>query len=200
MLRNLIVQSRADCIGRLVKELDRSDGLLCADIRYLGPDDARQAWTETELLASGRPHSARDFPESGAREEANPGLFWSLAFAIRRGRFGALGGFDERFEGYGAEDTDLGFRAAKAGLPLVFVGGAIACHQYHESYEPPVQHVRDIVRNAQLFHDRWGRWPMEGWLKAFDRIGLVEWRSDALALRRLPTSDDFAAARVAWPG
>jgi GT2 family glycosyltransferase len=188
----------SDCIGRLAGELDRRDGLLCADIRYLGPDDARTTWTEAELLASGRPHSARNFPADGAREEANPGLFWSLAFAIRKTRFEDLGGFDERFEGYGAEDTDFGFRSAKAGLPLLFVGGAIACHQHHESYEPPFQHVRDIVRNAQLFHDRWGRWPMEGWLEAFDAIGLVEWRSDTLSIRRLPTSDELTASRVAW--
>jgi GT2 family glycosyltransferase len=188
----------SDCIGRLAEELARHDGLLCADIRYLGPEDARTAWTEGELLASGRPHSARRFPASGARQEVNPGLFWSLAFAIRRKRFEDLGGFDEGFEGYGAEDTDFGFRAAKAGLPLLFVGGAIACHQHHESYEPPVQHVRDIVRNARLFHARWGRWPMEGWLKAFDAIGIVEWRPDALTLRRLPTSDELTASRVAW--
>ena len=38
---------------------------------------------------------------------------------------------------------------------------------------PPVEHVADIVRNARLFHDVWGTWPMQGWLDEFERRGLV---------------------------
>ncbi|RSU45239.1 hypothetical protein DAH51_28105 [Sphingobium yanoikuyae] len=131
------------------------------------------SWEEADLLARGRAHPVRSFPARGVREERNAGLFWSLAFALRRSTFETLGGFDEGFSGYGAEDTDFGFRAAAAGHKLLFVGGAIACHQYHITYEPPVQHVADIVRNARHFHARWGRWPMEGWLADFERLGLV---------------------------
>jgi GT2 family glycosyltransferase len=188
----------AGCLDRLCEALDEVDGLLCADIRYLGPDDARGRWTETDLLARGQSHPVRTFPREGLRAEDNAGLFWSLAFAIHRTSFRAIDGFDERFEGYGAEDTDFGFRATAAGIPLFFVGGAIACHQHHDSHEPPVQHVRDIVHNARLFHARWGRWPMEGWLEAFDAMGLVEWRADTLLFRRLPTPDEQAATRVSW--
>ncbi|MET0239933.1 MAG: glycosyltransferase [Sphingobium sp.] len=186
-----------DCLTRLVQELGCHNGLLCADIRYLGPDDARGEWTEADLLARGRPHSARLFPATGVREEPNPGLFWSLAFAIRRSSFAALGGFDEAFEGYGAEDTDFGFRARDARLPLLFVGGAIACHQHHDSHEPPVQHLKDIVQNATLFHRRWNRWPMEGWLSAFQSMGLIEWTPQQVRLVRMPDSEEIAATKVA---
>lgn len=186
------------CLGRMADELDRHDGLLCADIRYLGPVDARDGWTEQSLISSGRPHPVRDFPQLGVREECNPGLFWSLAFAMRCERFAELGGFDERFDGYGAEDTDFGFRSAEKGWPLLFVGGAIACHQHHDSHEPPVQHLRDIVRNANLFHTRWQRWPMEGWLAMFARMGLVSWTSKELHLRRLPTAEEIDETRVDW--
>lgn len=185
----------AACIGRLADELEGQDALLCADVRYLGPGNASPGWTEVSLLENGRAHPVRTFPESGVRQESNPGLFWSLAFAIYKPRFEALGGFDERFVGYGGEDTDFGFRAAAAGLPLLFVGGAIACHQYHDSYEPPVQHVADIVRNANVFHARWGRWPMEGWLQAFAAMGLVRWSDHELLLRRLPTTQELYVTR-----
>lgn len=185
-----------DCVGLLAETLTEHDGLLCADIRYLGPDDARGSWEETDLLKHGRPHPVRAFPARGVREETNAGLFWSLAFALRRSTFAALGGFDEGFTGYGAEDTDFGFRAAAAGLKLLFVGQAIACHQYHDSYEPPVQHVADIVRNARVFQARWDRWPMEGWLADFERLGLVRWEENALDFLRLPTACEMAAARV----
>lgn len=184
------------CLGTLLRALDQHDALLCADIRYLGPDDARASWSEAELLARGRHHPVRAFPDHGVRKEPNPGLFWSLAFAIRRTRFVALGGFDEGFTGYGAEDTDFGFRASAAGLELLFVGQAIACHQYHDSHEPPVQHVRDIVRNARHFHARWAKWPMEGWLDAFSALGLVRWESDTLEWLRDPTMQERIATRV----
>lgn len=184
-----------DCLGRLQEELAQRDALLCADVRYLGPDSARSDWTEAELLGQGKPHPVRDFPEVGVRAETNPGLFWSLAFAIRKQRFENLGGFDEGFAGYGAEDTDFGFRAAQQGLPLLFVGGALACHQYHPNYEPPLQHLTDIVRNARHFHARWRAWPMEGWLAAFQSMGLIAWDNDVRVLR-LPTEGEVARARI----
>lgn len=186
----------AQCVGRMAAALDGDDALLCADIRYLGPDAARGDWTETALLADGRAHPVRSFPKTGIRRESNPGLFWSLAFAIRRSRFDALGGFDEAFVGYGAEDTDFGFRAARGGALLLFVGGAIACHQYHDGYEPPVQHLDDVVRNAAVFHDRWGWWPMQGWLDGFVAMGLIDRSEAGLRILRRPEARDFAAARA----
>lgn len=184
-----------DCLRRLQEELARHDALLCADVRYLGPDDARCDWTEADLLDRGKPHPVRDFPATGVRTETNAGLFWSLAFAVRKARFQNLGGFDEGFEGYGGEDTDFGFRAAQQGLPLLFVGGALACHQHHSIYEPPLQHLTDIVRNARRFYARWGKWPMEGWLKAFQAMGLIAWDDD-VRLLRFPTEEELAKARV----
>jgi hypothetical protein len=54
-----------------------------------------------------------------------------------------------------------------------WVGGARAYHQWHPVSDPPVEHVEDIVRNANLFHERWGWFPMEGWLTAFAERGLA---------------------------
>ena len=136
----------------------------------------------------------RAFPTTGVRGEDNPGLFWSLAFAIRRARFDALGGFDERFSGYGAEDTDFGFRAHAKDVPLLFVGGAIACHQYHTVFDPPVQHFADILRNAEQFRRIWGFWPMRGWLDAFAARGLIAVTDEELIVLRHPTSDDLLLA------
>lgn len=183
-----------NCIATLDAVLVEQDALLSSDVRYLGPDDARGAWTERDLLAAGAPHPVRDFPAAGVRREANPGLFWSLAFAIRRTRFDALGGFDERFSGYGAEDTDFGFRAHVADVPLLFVGGAIACHQHHTVYDPPLQHFADILRNAGQFRRIWGFWPMRGWLDAFATLGLIVIRNDTLAVLRTPTTAEVEAA------
>lgn len=183
-----------DCLSTMDAVLADRDGLLCADVRYLGPDDARSDWNERDLLAAGVPHSVREFPTSGVRVEDNPGLFWSLAFAIRRARFDALGGFDERFSGYGAEDTDFGFRARAMNVPLLFVGSAIACHQHHPVYDPPLQHFADILRNADQFRQVWGMWPMRGWLDAFANLGLIAITGETLSLLRHPTAEEIGKA------
>jgi GT2 family glycosyltransferase len=85
-----------------------------------------------------------------------------------------VGGFDEAFEGYGGEDTDFAFSLRARGIPLVWVGGADAYHQYHETSSPPWQHLDDILRNGALFAEKWGEWPMGGWLAAFAEAGAVE--------------------------
>ncbi|MEE7438856.1 hypothetical protein MOR12E_06120 [Methylobacterium oryzae] len=126
-----------------------------------------------------------------------PGLFWSLAFAVRAATYDRLGGFDETFSGYGAEDTDLAFRAERAGVPILFLGGPRAYHQHHPGYDPPLQHFRDIVANAARFHDRHGIWPMDGWLDGFARLGLIAAdRSTGIVVHRDPTPDEMEAARL----
>lgn len=181
-----------DCIpiAGLIKKMSHAlaehAALICAEVLYLGPDDARGCWDENELKSHARPHPVRPFPASGVRREDNAGLFWSLAFGIRKSQFTALGGFDEAFTGYGAEDTDFGFRTQAAGIPLMFMGGAGAFHQHHASEDPPLGHFDDIVRNAQLFRKRWNFWPMEGWLHAFAERGLIDISADKLTVIHRP--------------
>ncbi|PKZ42512.1 hypothetical protein CYJ76_02615 [Kytococcus schroeteri] len=89
-----------------------------------------------------------------------------------------VGGFDEAYVGYGGEDTDFAQRLGAAGGRLLWLGGAVAHHQWHESHSPPWDKVADVVRNGRVFAERWGWWPMEGWLEQFASAGLVR-RDDA---------------------
>ena len=95
-----------------------------------------------------------------------------------RARIGAVGGFCELYQGYGGEDTDFAMLARQAGLGLTWVGGAAAYHQWHPAGSPPVEHLTDIVRNAALFAERWGWWPMGGWFTEFEALGLARRTSD----------------------
>ncbi len=121
-------------------------------------------------------------------------LFWSLNFGCSRQTFTRIGAFDERFVGYGAEDTDFSFAARQAGIPLENTS-ALAYHQHHPSYSPPLNHLADIVTNAQLFKQKWQVWPMPGWLTAFAQQGYVQWSADQLRLLRQPTASELAQAR-----
>jgi len=151
------------------------DGILCGPVTYL--ESVQRPSSPDELEGFTRPHPVRPDPPSGVIETARPqqyDLFWSLSFAVTSATWRRLGGFDERYEGYGAEDTDLGRRARSLGIPLHWVGGAHAYHQWHPAGSPPWRHLDDILRNGALYAEQWGEWPMGGWIREFVAAGAVE--------------------------
>lgn len=149
------------------------DAVLCGPVTYL---PARAAVDPAALAAATSPHPARPMPPDDAETVADADeyrLFWSLSYALTASTWRRSGGFDERYEGYGGEDTDFAFRLRRAGIPLAWVGGAHAYHQYHPTSSPPWQHIDDILRNGRLFAETWGEWPMIGWLEQFESGGAV---------------------------
>ncbi|MFB9314573.1 glycosyltransferase family 2 protein [Nocardioides plantarum] len=146
-------------------------------VTYLRPGAAVDH--PAELAALDRPHAARPAPRPGEMLVATrPELFWSLSFALTPATWQRTGGFDEAYVGYGGEDTDLARRATAAGVELWWLGSARAYHQHHAVSSPPVEHLDAILRNGRLFRDRWGEWPMLGWLTAFEERGLVRREGD----------------------
>lgn len=178
---DLLIFLDVDCVpgARLVlryRQLAASEEtptVLCGPVSYLPPPPAA-GYQLAALPGLGRPHPARPVPpEAGVQRGGDHTLFWSLSFAVRTQLWSELGGFCEQYRGYGGEDTDFGQLAASRQVPLTWVGGAWAYHQHHTSPDPPVQHLHDIIRNAAIFHRRWGWWPMTGWLREFERRGLI---------------------------
>lgn len=151
-------------------------GLVCGPVRYLREGWVRRCPDRTvgQLQTASREHPARPTPDVDRTDDRFE-LFWSLSFATDRETFDRIGGFDERYVGYGGEDTDFAYRARRAGVPLRWLAAGTAYHQWHPSQSPPVDHLDSIVANANLFHRTWDRWPMEGWLAAFESAGLVRW-------------------------
>ncbi len=150
-----------------------STALLCGPVAYLPPPPPGVGY-DLDTLAAHPFHPARPAPADGRLETGGDHrLFWSLSFAVTAPTWARIGGFCTDYVGYGAEDTDFGLLAARSGVDLVWVGGAAAYHQWHSTSKPPVQHLDDILRNGRVFAERWGWWPMEGWLTEFAERGLV---------------------------
>ena len=148
--------------------------VLGGDVAYLPPRP--QGWddpAELARLGEHRPDRVR-LPAGEQRREPDLTRFWSLSFATTADDLEAVGGFCTDYVGYGGEDTDFGQLIGERGGTLAWIGGATAYHQHHASSSPPVTHLESVVRNAGVFADRWGWWPMEGWLEAFRRLGLAE--------------------------
>ena len=175
----LLVLLDVDCLpdpvllDRYASAAAQVGGLLCGPVGYL-PAAPAGGYPVTGLRELARVHEARPVPADGEVVTADdPDLFWSLSFAVSARDWDRIGGFCEDYVGYGGEDTDFARVALVAGLGLGWVGAPRAFHQWHPVSRPPVEHVEDIVRNARIFHARWGEWPMRGWLEAFEERGLV---------------------------
>jgi GT2 family glycosyltransferase len=178
----LLVFLDVDCIphteliGRYLDTAEQpqyANSLLCGPVTYLPPPGPAGYLLE-DIQSHIDPHPARPHPPDGeVVSTTDYALFWSLSFAVTATTWTRVGGFCERYRGYGGEDTDFAQCAAVQGISMRWVGGAHAFHQFHDTAEPPVQHVDDIVRNARIFHRRWGWWPMQGWLADFERAGII---------------------------
>ena len=200
--RNLGMEVAIEAGASVVVGLDvdclAGDGLVAAYAGAVGDQpDVMWSGPVTYLPASARgcdlatlgelddPHPARPAPAPGQQwVGGDPDLFWSLSYAVHADAWTTVGGYCEDYAGYGGEDTDLGQTWVASGRRLGWVGGARAFHQHHETEDPPVQHLDDILRNGALFARRWGRWPMEGWLSAFEDRGLVSRLPDGGWVRR----------------
>ena len=160
-----------DLVPRYLAALkQRPDAVAAGPVTYMKQGELR--------VTDPDPHPARPNPAPGEIVDAdNYNLFWSLSFALTADTWARIeddfGGFDPTFEGYGGEDTDFARELQRHHIPLVWVGGAHAYHQWHPVSSPPFEHAADIVANANRFHDKWGEFPMEGWLDAFEGEGVV---------------------------
>ncbi|WP_044042876.1 glycosyltransferase family 2 protein [Caballeronia insecticola] len=169
------------------------DAVLQGETLYLPPGVAGALTSNEDLIERGATHPVHR--EYSVGDLLPHHLFWSLNFSCRRETFERIGGFDERYEGYGGEDTDFAFKAAKSNVPIRLVA-ATAFHQFHPSYDPPLNHLRAIVANAHLFRKRWGIWPMEGWLRQFADAGYINFDRDTLDLIRMPSVDEINRCEI----
>ena len=130
-------------------------------------------------------HPGREFIPEG--QPVDHLQFWSLIFAIQKQTFEKIGGFDESFTGYGAEDTDFAMLFNKAGFNLIFVRDYVL-HQYHNKHDPPLNHFDSIIENANRYQQKWSLLPMQRWLNAFREMGLIAIDdSDIITIIRKPT-------------
>lgn len=173
-------------------------GCHMGEVRYLSylPEPG---YTYEALQSDGERHPSKPpAPEGGSVPQRDYGELWGLSFALSASDFSRTGGFDERFYGYGGEETDFARALDAADVPLFRVANALAFHQVHDIRRPPFHHLADIVRNAGLFREKWGDWCMDYWLGQFAERGLIDWSADADAIdvRRLPSAAEIEAAKA----
>ena len=168
-------------------------GVRLGDVLYLPPGGVERI-DDAALDRIGVRHPAKpELAEDEIRATPSHGELWGLSFALSAADWRRAGGMDERYIGYGGEETDFAARLERAGVTMAWVGGARAYHQHHSIHIPPLQHFDAILRNARLFHATWGRWCMDYWLGQFAERGLIAIDDTALTVVRAPTRDEIDA-------
>jgi len=179
----------------------QTEALLLGEVLYLPEGAVGPNLDDAALDRLGQVHPARPpVPTVGSRLELNPMELWGLSFALPAEAYARIGGMDEAFTGYGAEETDFAVRLAASGLSTHWIAGARAYHQHHPVHVPPLHHFEPILRNAARFHARHGRWCMEYWLGQFREAGFIAWDPDGTTLERLATPSPAEIAAARQPG
>lgn len=171
--------------------LAQENALYQGSARYLSADWQENNWSLESLLQQSIPNSLQGTELIGNDKKNHPHeLFWSLCFGIKKETFFALNGFDNQYLGYGGEDTDFAFTARSHNIPCYKVG-ALAFHQYHFSYDPPLNHLADIVKNALIFQAKWHILPMKKWLYKFAEMGYIKIESNQISIIKYPTEEEI---------
>ncbi len=173
------------------------EGVRLGEVLYLPAGAVDNGVDAAKLDRLGVRHPAKPaIAPDEIRPTPNHGELWGLSFALSAADWRAAGGMDERYVGYGAEETDFAARLERAGVPMAWVGGARAWHQHHAVHVPPYQHFDAILRNATLFRATWGRWCMDYWLGQFVDRGMIRIDGDSIVILRHPDAGEIAASRM----
>lgn len=188
-------------VQSFIQHLDVSGRCLLGEVRYLPGALPKKGIADTtfdDLATYAKQHPARPcLPDQGWIDEPELRSLWGLSFALTQQQYKTAGGMDENYVGYGGEETDFAEQLATNGIKLGWCTNALALHQYHAVYSPPLDKFDDILGNALRFHNKWGSWCMEYWLNYFADYGLIEWTPAAATIKvlRRPLQTEILACR-----
>lgn len=132
-----------------------------------------------------------------SRELLPMNAFTTTAFAISKSDYTEVGGFDPDYQGYGIGDVDFGMRCSAGNLRLVRIEDCIF-QAFRPHYQPPINHLCDIVSNAELFKNKWGVYPDVPFIADFVDAGFInaDYRDSGMRILRLPTQEEIEKCLV----
>lgn len=79
-------------------------------------------------------------------------LSWTVNLSVSTRAFEAVGGFDDTFTGWGAEDMELAYRVNHAGAAFEWLDDAVAVEYPH--HRDTAANVDNNIRNLKLLHEK----------------------------------------------
>lgn len=117
---------------------------------------------------------------------------FATLFFIHQEDFKKVGGFDERFHGFGINDEDFFTQCFQTGVELKRASSQTP-YQQRAKYDCPLNHLLDYSRNAQLFCDKWGFFPNKNVLSEYVKYGCInaDFEQVGIKIKRLPTPEEI---------
>ncbi len=91
------------------------------------------------------------------RDKLSPMHVVTRNFSVTAEAFRDVGGFDERFVGYGWEDIELGVRLRDAGVSLIYEPAAFTYHHHVQTLEGLLPKLRQLGEGAVYFWRKHGK-------------------------------------------
>jgi GT2 family glycosyltransferase len=111
----------------------------CAEVMFTEPTDlenlvrpVEQDETVSSFALVKALHANGDFHQWYAGPERAPKWYLDFCQAVCRQAVLNIGGFDEKFEGYGFDDDNFALRLQASGIKYQWANDVICHHQYHE--------------------------------------------------------------------
>ncbi len=164
LLLNNDIRLFPDCVNRLVAAAEHSKPCICGPriLQWNLPDRLEASWGEirwNHVLAHFRHQNSTDDLSDTAPSEVE--LLLGCALLVHRDVVAQVGPWDENFFLY-HEEIDYLFRAAKRGIPAIFVPAAGAYHWGGWGTPDALRKVFGIRRNTVYFlrkhHATLGQW------------------------------------------
>ncbi|MCU7556040.1 galactosyltransferase-related protein [Alteromonas sp. ASW11-19] len=153
-----------------------SDTIYSTHIQYVTKPALNQR--HTDLLSDTQHHVDCERKESD----------YSALFCMRKQDFETVGGFDERFDGFGINDEDF-FTAARHSNLTVTPLDAVTFVQYRPHYRCPLNHFLDFSRNAEIYRRKWQEYPCKDVLMRYAEQGYInkDFQQAGIKIDHLPT-------------
>lgn len=158
------------------------DATLDQELASLPPAELFDRVTSDKRWFDSREHQFAMVDHDLGRMAAPWFLFWSWNISIRAADFWAVGGFDEDFASWGAEDIELGYRLTEHGVPIALCRAAWTVELPHER---SVDNMLSSLRNMQLLLDK-------------HRAPLVEMCAFVLLTGQVMTAEDACRPLLTW--
>ena len=84
-------------------------------------------------------------------DKLDHGLFFTGNVSLPRRILEGVGAFDETFKDYSFEDTEMGYRMFKAGMPFSYAGDAVGDHLYDENLRSICDKAFQTGKSAYVF-------------------------------------------------
>lgn len=163
-----------------------SPGNLVVSEYYRGVDE--------ETLYAGYHNFSVGPPDGEQQTPLNVSDYASLFF-IHRDDFQRIGGFDERYDGFGINDEDFFTSCFHCGIKVDYAP-SVTLHQHRANYACPLNHLVDFSRNAQIFYQKWGFYPNKKVLSEYVKCGCInaDYELHGIQIKRLPTPAEIDQA------